>query len=169
MIQGILWNWHKRRNTLTWQMFIADPGAFNEDVGETAFGVLARALTGTPNLKKLDQCNIMWQRTQLNMQVAAALSKDLKRSSTTSRSYTVIKPDCKDLQHTAVFLTRLITACGFNKHNVYNCKVLDMGFEKDAVKHLAKPVTVLRFAKVDIRKVAAKYAQVRSTASLRFH
>ena len=48
---------HRRKKNAIWQLFLSDPGIFNEEICESALSQLARAITSRPNLRVLEAAN----------------------------------------------------------------------------------------------------------------
>ena len=61
-----LLHWHQKKSDCGWRLFEKDPGAFNEEVGESSLSFLARHISSQPSrLNDFSTCNSAFQKLGL--------------------------------------------------------------------------------------------------------
>ena len=145
--------WNKQNNTAMWKMFKEDPGAWNEEVGETGLGVLTRMTLGTGNASNRERCDKAWSLIHVNSKVCQGMMDSSCDWENDDKPRAIDKHGAT-VQAAQTWLRRVVVLLQHNQFQVYNKD--EMAFEKDAVEHQRPPNKTKVFFEFDLEAAVRK-------------
>jgi hypothetical protein len=122
-MQMTLWRYHKSHRTRTWKLFCKNPHMWNEDIGETCFGVLARAISAQPNHSKIGWVNEQFMMIKPLIAAVGDLNMDLgdheKRSGALPKGKR-FDVGCDEVTSTQMFMKRIIRSVATGRATIYS-------------------------------------------------
>ena len=140
---------HRRKKNAIWQLFLSDPGIFNEEICESALSQLARAITSRPNLRVLEAANKTFKRLGLFSATCSGLCNEtrLGEPEMNLMPTDMVSMDSPEIRHTLTFLERTIFSLGTNTYLEYD-PTHSFVYAKDAAwRNLSHQI---RFREIDI-------------------
>ena len=138
---------HRRKKNAIWQLFLSDPGIFNEEICESALSQLARAITSRPNLRVLEAANKTFKRLGLFSATCSGLCNEtrLGEPEMNLMPTDMVSMDSPEIRHT--FLERTVFSLGTNTYLEHD-PTHSFVYAKDAAwRNLSHQI---RFREIDI-------------------
>ena len=115
-----MWTHHRKLNNSTWKMFKNNASAFNEEVGEICFSVLARGIASGGVRLKIDAVDERFKTIRSKIMVANDLDVDLIGEVLSEPSRHFIDPEGEDVKATVAHFQRVIRNLKGGNHRHYD-------------------------------------------------
>jgi hypothetical protein len=138
---------HKKQNSGVWQMLKANPAAFNEEVGEMSFSILARCTLGDTQKHRFKHISDIYSMIhvyrQLNEDIHQDLAAPLQEKKFTTGKF-MVRDDSTEVETMVVFFQSMIRNITAGCFRVYDGTKAGYASKTGALDHMVEEVNPSR-------------------------
>lgn len=146
---------HRHHNTDVWKMYKSNVAAFNEEVGEMSFSILARCTLGDTQRHKFkhlcEMYSLIHVYRSVNNDILDDISGPLQEKKFSTGKF-VVHADSIEVKTMEAFFSSQIREILAGRFRIYDGSKQAYNSKADGVQHMIEPVSVAQVLKFDSAK-----------------